>query len=483
MKGGNSCQLSVRRKSKVITKKRKPVKRGGIKTKKRNMKGGLETLRSTRSTARIPPAGKPTARIPPAGNPTAIRISSASSNSSASSSSMASSNSSASNSSKASSSSMASSRGSASSSSSGDSGYGSSPSSEQVSTATDRASGPDLYNCKDPGKKFECALEELLVKNGYQSFIDAIVETKEYIINTKLKDDISSKERKKAINILNKLNEKISIELLDFLKIIIKERANKIDSNTPLIEKTKRLLDDFLDIFNDEALKSIAEILHLVDLLHKSGTRVKNTVNDYLKVLLNLKKMPDKDTINKLIKDEPTTFKNAQQLSISEGSGPQKLAQKIMLIQLNLEKIIKNEPTEQKEVFTFEYYLKRFKELTLKTNETRRKLESIEDCHENIDKVLNEGEDINVRKCFDGPEPLITDMKLGWSDDGLCSKLKKKTKRINTFKTKKREKFKQVYKTNCEKQLIKRKISKNDIEHHRPIHTLPLFKGNSSSNA
>jgi hypothetical protein len=79
-------------------------------------------------------------------------------------------------------------------------------------------------------------------------------------------------------------------------------------------------------------------------------------------------------------------------------------------------------------------------------------------CKKNVSKVLD-GEDIDVKSCFEGDTPLIINMKLGLNDDnGLCSKLKKKSKGRNPFKTKKRKQFEQTYKKNCEKRLRKSQI-------------------------
>lgn len=407
MKGGSSCQLSVRGKSKVVTKKRKPVKKVGIKTKKRNMKGGLTQLQ----TARSPPAGKPTARRPTAGKPTARRNSATESPPAGKPAARRTS--------------------SASSSSSRDSGYESSS-----STATSSAPVSETKN-----SKLNKALEEYKITLGLNKMLDIIKFLIHFINTFKISDKASKDNQKRGEELLTelkKMNE--NVEKLDeneppmlFLIRVrgeLKISLKPLDENSKLIERVITELTIFNRIFDEISLKKMINIYTLLDELRKLDIKDNSYITDFSN---------ESNFFKDLEKDYPTL---GNLFFVYQGNPGLLFIQSYLRIDNNLEEIIKNNTNEDANTL-LQQNQNIIKERSVMFNKYKREQECLTDIP-NVKK----GENINIKDCFETPHTPFYGHRLK-GIGSICNRLDKKRKGNNPFKKKTRKRFAQAYETNC----------------------------------
>ena len=356
-----------------------------------------------------------------------------------------------------------------SSASSRDSGIGPSlPTSRRNSTNSTYSDPQDQLkpgaNASPPKKsKLDYALEEYEEEVGLKTLYDntklviQFIKKYEFIDNA---DKIKKKRGEEILNELKKTNVYASefglretpMNFLTGLKTILNGQL-KLLQNEKFTDKSERIL------FINKYLNNILDTVTLQKIIN---------ISSLIQELQSLKIRKLTFTDSQFNKQYGSEYKNIPDPGLSFNNDPSLLfLQYIMRIKDLLNAIIKplnkdnNDNNDDKFIEAINLFTEAFNlaaERTNTFNEIQRKYDSIGDCRKTIFKVLNEGGDIDVKECFDGPEPLITNMKRGWDDNGLCSKLKKKTKGINPLKTKKRNKFKNALKTNCEHNLVKRKV-------------------------
>ena len=446
MKGGNSCQLSVRRKSKVITKKRKPVKRGGIKTKKRNMKGGLELLSpvpfATRNSATRKSATRNSAtRKSATGFPPDDSASS----------------------------------------SNRDSGYQSSS-----STATSSAPAPAS---KTKNSELDKALKEYKILLGLNKMLDIIKFLIYFIKTFKISDKASKDNQKRGEELLTELNEtNKNVEKIDenetpmLFLIRVRVALNRslqdldensklkdLDENSKLIERVITELTIFNRIFDEISLKKMLNIYTLLDELRKLDIKDNSYITDF----------SNKSNFFKdLEKDYPTL---GNLFFVYQGNPGLLFIQSYLRIDNNLEEIIKNNTNGDANTL-LQKNQNIIKERSVMFNKYRREQECLTDIP-NVKK----GENINIKDCFETPHTSFYGHRLKGMGS-ICNRLDKKRKGNNPLKRKTRKRFAQAYETNCKINissigspiLIREKVSDEGLKIIDRAKPLTL---NSSSNA